>query len=401
MPENKGLPRNPHLRFHFQHRMMEFFFQWISGSAHHGGAEPGEIHYAASRIKDGDPESWIHEWTQLADRVLARAVTSATHDHPVSARESYLRACVYRRAALAFVDPTKDPRYRPMYFAAREHFRNAAALCDPPIEGLEIAFEGRPLPGYFVRARPGLAPAPTLLVFGGADTFVEDTYFMVAPAAVKRGWNAVLVDLPGQGILPMDGSLWRPDVEKPVSAVVDAALRRPEVDPLRLAAMGISAGGYIVPRALGFEPRLKAAVTVSMLLDLAKIWPDSFQTVEDSLPFKAMKALAPGRVEAALRLMHFYEWRWGVGSLAELRRACADYVADPSRITCPVLNVVAEQEFAEFPPAREWDERCKASVRRYQRVVTPADEGGEGHSVGTNQSLLAQLAFDWLDETLA
>lgn len=399
MPENRGLPRDPHVRFHFHHRMMEFFFQWISGSAHHGGAEPGEIYYAASRIADGDPESWIREWAALADRVLARAIASATRDHPVSARESYLRAYVYRRAALAFVDPVKDARYRPLYFAAREHFRSAAALFDPPVEGLEIAFEGRPLPGYLVRA--SLKPAPTLLVFGGADTFVEDTYFMIAPAAVKRGWNAVLVDLPGQGILPMEGRVWRPDVEKPVSAVVDAALRRPEVDPLRLAALGISAGGYIVPRALGFEPRIVAAVTVSLLLDLAKIWPDTFQTVEDSLSFRALKALAPGRVEAALRLMHFYEWRWGVGSLAELKRACAGYVADPERIGCPVLNVVAEQEFAGFPPAREWDERCKAVVKRYQRVVTPADEGGEGHAVGTNLSLLAQLAFDWLDETLA
>ena len=398
MPENRGLPRTPHLTFHFHHRMMEFFFQWISGSAHHGGAEPGEIFYVASRIKDGDADSWIREWTQLADRVLARAEHSAAFHHPVSARESYLRAYVYRRAALAFIDPTNDPRYQPLYFEARAHFRASCALFQPAIEPWEIPFEGKSLPGYFARSRGGAAP--TLLVFGGADTFLEDTYFIIAPAAVARGWNVLLVDLPGQGILPMDGRIWRPDVEGPVGAVIDALLARPEVDPRCLAVIGISAGGYIVPRAAGFDPRIKAAVTVSMLLEFEKIWPDRFGTVEDSLTFRAVKALVPGRVEAALRLMHYYEWRWGVGSLAELKARCADYRADPALIRCPVLNVVGEQEFNEFPPAREWDARCTASLASYQRVVTPADEGAEGHSVGTNLSLLSQVVFDWLDEAL-
>ena len=136
---------------------------------------------------------------------------------------------------------------------------------------------------------------PTLLFFDGADTFVEDTYFIVAPAAVARRWNVLLVDLPGQGILPMDGRIRRPDVEKAVSAVVDAALGRPEVDARCLAAMGISAGGYIVPRAAGHDSRLKAAVTVSMLLEFEKIWPDAYGTVEESFMFRAAKALVPGR----------------------------------------------------------------------------------------------------------
>ena len=114
MSENKGLPRTTRVTFHFHHRMMEFFFQWISGSTHHGGAEPGEIFNVASRIKDGEPESWIREGTQPADRLLARAERSAASHHGVSARESYLRAYVYGRAALAFVDPTRDPCYGPL-----------------------------------------------------------------------------------------------------------------------------------------------------------------------------------------------------------------------------------------------------------------------------------------------
>jgi hypothetical protein len=379
---------------------MEFFFQWIVGSAHHGGAEAGEAFYAASRVGDGDPESWIREWTALADRVLARAEQSAGAGHTVSARQSYLRSYLYRRAALAFMDPSRDARFPPTYVAAREHFRAACSLFAPPIEPLSIAFEGAALPGYFMRGDGGPSPGPTLLTFGGADTFVEDTYFITAPAGAARGWNVVLVDLPGQGVLPMDGRTWRPDCEKPARAVIDAVLARPDVDPKRFAAIGISAGGYIASRVAGADDRVKAVVTVSLLLEFEKIFPDSFRTVEDSFAFRSVKAIAPDRVEAALRLMGYYEWRWGVRSLAELKVACAASHADPTLIRCPLLNVVSEQEFNDFPPAREWDAVCRSSLALYDRVVTPADEGAESHGVGTNLSLLNQIVFDWLEERL-
>jgi len=42
--------------------------------------------------------------------------------------------------------------------------------------------------------------------------------------------------------------------------VVDAMLRRPEVDAKRIALVGISQGGYWVPRALAFEHRIAAGV---------------------------------------------------------------------------------------------------------------------------------------------
>ena len=39
------------------------------------------------------------------------------------------------------------------------------------------------------------------MMFGGGDTFVEDLYFYIGPAGLERGYNVVIVDLPGQGIL--------------------------------------------------------------------------------------------------------------------------------------------------------------------------------------------------------
>jgi len=42
--------------------------------------------------------------------------------------------------------------------------------------------------------------------------------------------------------------------------VVDFALKRREVDRNNIALMGISFGGYLVPRAVAFEHRLKACI---------------------------------------------------------------------------------------------------------------------------------------------
>lgn len=35
-----------------------------------------------------------------------------------------------------------------------------------------------------------------------------------------------------------------------------------------------------------------------------------------------------------------------------------------------------------------------------QLIVTPQNEGTDGHTIGTNLILLSQLVFDWLDEAV-
>src|SRR4030042_3133833 len=68
-----------HRQFHnlrFTANDMDFAFQWAMGSCVNGGAAIGEGFYAASRMKDGDPESWAREWMALAERVHKRGLAS-------------------------------------------------------------------------------------------------------------------------------------------------------------------------------------------------------------------------------------------------------------------------------------------------------------------------------------
>lgn len=123
----------------------------------------------------------------------------------------------------------------PLWQEAGACFQRAASLFDPPIEPINIPYEGDCLPGYCL-GKIGRGPSKTLILIGGVDTYVEDLYLLLGPDALKRGYNLLFVDLPGQGGLPFSGSCMLPDTEHPFEKVVDYAISRPEVDAERIVA---------------------------------------------------------------------------------------------------------------------------------------------------------------------
>src|SRR5512146_3441854 len=135
-------------RLYFKANDMDFVFQWLMGSAVHGGAAIGESYRAASCIRDGDPQSWAREWTALAQRVQRRAAQAVQAGHVVSGREAYLRGAVYYRAVLASLLPTQ-PEFKAIAGEVRACFSAGSARLEPAVEKLEIPFEGKILPGYF------------------------------------------------------------------------------------------------------------------------------------------------------------------------------------------------------------------------------------------------------------
>src|SRR5207247_10144414 len=116
---------------------------------------------------------------------------------------------------------------------------------------ISIPYEGTSLPGYFFKVDESGKPRPTLILTGGYDSTLEELYFFSAAAAVRRGYTCLCFDGPGQGSVLLKQHLpFRPDWENVVGPVVDYALSRPEVDPARLALMGMGWCGYLVQRAV-------------------------------------------------------------------------------------------------------------------------------------------------------
>jgi pimeloyl-ACP methyl ester carboxylesterase len=366
----------------------------------YGGASAGEAFYAASRVNEKDPESWVHEWSALAARVEAEGATALQKGHWVSAREAYLRAYTYYRTATLCLR-VAEPHFRTTLQTMRLCVRRAAGLFEPPIEPVEIPHEGSTLPAHFLRAGDGRKP--TVIVIGGAETFCEELYFWGGAAAAERGYNALLVDMPGQGATPFEDMHHRHDVEVPMGAVLDYLEDRSDVDPERVAAYGLSLGGYIVLRSASYENRIKACAVSTPLVD----W---HQTLLDAMPAVLRRAPRPlfntvmklGNLFSKTQLIayeKFFEWQMGAESFADAMEKFRSWKVDVERISCPVLCMMGTGEQQTF---KKQTYACYAALRspKALRVFTE-EEGADAHSQANNQRHAHQVVFDFFDETFA
>ena len=230
----------------------------------------------AARIIDGDTDSWIDEWMGTAGKVWADAAEAELDGRLSEARTAYRHACTYYAAALDRVFHCSEPERQPaIWRRQRDCWERALALGPAPVEHLRIPFGAVTLPGFFFPA-PGTddsAARPLLIVNNDLDRPTSRMWAYGDVLADACGCHWMTFDGPGQqAMLYEQGVLCRPDWETVLSAVIDALLIRPDVDPTRVAAIGIGHGGYLVTRALCFEHRLAAAVVDPGIVDLAAPW---------------------------------------------------------------------------------------------------------------------------------
>jgi pimeloyl-ACP methyl ester carboxylesterase len=137
-------------------------------------------------------------------------------------------------------------------------YRKASAHLDPPMEVMDIACEGQSFRAHF-RAPMGQVNGPAVLVMCGADVFKEDRGW-AAELALDHGLASLVMDAPGTGENPFP---WEPESVKAWIAAIDALAARPEVDPARVGAFGISRGGYSVMQLAGCAPDKVHAVVAN------------------------------------------------------------------------------------------------------------------------------------------
>src|SRR5215510_7915352 len=125
------------------------------GRGAYGGAEISELH-KIGRMLEGkaadDDEAWFSAFVRVADEVRGHAERFRASGHPVSAASFYLRACHYYQMGERFRTP-KDQRALDAYRTAVDCFHQFVALTNVKIEIVEVPFEGKSLPGYFVHAQ--------------------------------------------------------------------------------------------------------------------------------------------------------------------------------------------------------------------------------------------------------
>jgi pimeloyl-ACP methyl ester carboxylesterase len=382
------------------------------GATYYKGADIGECLSTAYRIKEGDFESWHQEWLKTAERVNKYADESLAAGHTVSAREAYLRACNYYRAAEFLLVNPNDSRIQSIWGKSKECFSKAAALFSPPFEPLEIPFEGTTLPGYFYRVNKdsrNTSSRPTLIAHGGFDSTLEELYTSAAAPALERGYNCLTFEGPGQGgVIRKQNIPFRYDWEKVVSPVVDYALSRTqEVDPKHIALMGISMGGYLAARAAAFEHRIAACILYNGVFDgydaLASSLPKSLLTAIENDKREIVNTIFDILMESDANIrfnMAHGMWTTGANSPFELIMNSKNYTLKDiaHNIKCPTLVLEAENDDS-FPgqPQKVYD--ALKSPKKY--ILFTSEDGAEEHCQCGAAALSNQRIFDWLNETFA
>ncbi len=387
----------------------EFNYQLIRalGVADYGGSTVGECLAVVAEIADGSPESWAAAFDRLADRVEVRGRACLARGRRISGRDHLLRASTYYRTAEYYADGVSGRSLR-MGERSQSCFTEAAGLFDPPIELLDIPFEGGALPGYLIRPAGGDGPAerlPTLIGVGGFDSSAEELYFHLGAPGAERGWNVFVFDGPGQpGTMRRDPSMtFRPDYEVPISAVIDHLVQRTDVDPGRLAIAGQSFGSYFVARAAATDHRLGALVADPPVLDMSRYmeaWVGSevFRMKGDVRPEDVIgvpEDLMPRQMQWGIAAICS---RFGVPSFHAWRDAIAAYRLDGlvASIGCPSLAMIGEREGVE--PRAQFDAFVAGVAGPVTPVVFRPEDGASTHCQSDNIRLAAQVTFDWLDE---
>lgn len=237
----------------------------------------------------------------------------------------------------------------------------------------------------------------------GFDPTAEEAYFVIGAAALRRGFNVLAYDGPGQGSVIREKNLpFRPDWEAVLGLVIDFALTRPEVDKTKIVQFGYSLGGYLVARTGAFDHRSAALVV------------DDGVTSFTTLPEFLVEWINSGRDEEAMPVLEMLKkndtyTRWGlqngvwVFGVAEPEYVwkTAEYtltVDHMHKIMTPTL--IFEGENDTFLKGQATKLACELKCPHKQVLMRSGDGAGEHCHMGAMR-LLHQTIFDWLEKTLA
>lgn len=366
----------------------------------------GEVLDTASRITPGDDWSWPTEWVSTADRIRAMGDASHAKDRRHSAGNAYLRAANYYRAALIHHPEPGHPSVLDTGRKAVDAYNKALSLLRLPATAVRIPYEGTTLPGYFFRSPCAHGPAPLLIFQQGRDAWPEESKYVI-DAALERGYHCLIVHAPGQGMAVREqGLAFRPDWEKVMTPVVSFATRISGVDSRRIALLGWSMGGALVPRAAAFEQRIKLLIPNPGVLNWGQASFDQFNMYfpdvmplldEDPRAFDAAMAQLMAQVFLYRWYMRDAMFKHGASSPSDLLFKLREFNNEPvvQRIRCRTLVMDGTAEAFTVGQAK----------RLFDALTCPKDyllfteeDTAQLHCQEAAQAVANHRMFDWVDE---
>jgi len=389
------------------------------GGAPYGLAEVGEVFAMVDAItaKGESYQAYVETFHAEAERLLRRARAAQKVGNTKGATSDALRASNYFQSALFFVLGTDKPGdEEKLYRSFVSAWELAAPNLAPVAEPLSIPYEGRTLPGWFFAPDATGAARRTLIMSNGSDGQYSWAWGFALAAALQYGWNAVVFEGPGQGsLLFVDKVPFRADWEAVITPVVDHLLTRSDVDGDRIALIGGSMSGQLVPRAASFEHRLAAIVAAPGVLSPWDAFPDIIHSVvtddEESTNKNWNENMVPfltGTYDFTMKKrLEIYDpealKQVRVGKMptdfwTPTRTLLAQDIRDVvHQISCPTLVVDYEEEGFYGGQAKELYDRLTCE-KRFVRM-TSAD-GAQLHCSPMAPQVHADVVLTWLDGVL-
>jgi dienelactone hydrolase len=362
--------------------------QIVKGMAPYGAIAMEEVDRIGDRLKSRETESdpdlaWKEEWSAMADRVAKVADTAAAERREITAGHHYMRAANYYYSAERFIAPGDEKMA--MYRKALRCWHAALERLYPQIERVEVPYEGKSLPAYFLPA-PGDGRKRTVVLFDGMDNAKEMSVIFAGLDFAKRGINTLAIDGPGQSeTLRLRQIFSRPDYEVAGSAAYDWVAARPEVDPKRVSVMGYSFGGYHAPRVAGMDKRYAGCIALGAMFWDMQAW----------LTTSKAQLAADARNSST----SIFQFRWVIGApdnetaLEWASKFSLEGIAQ--QIECPVLILHGENDrIVPLSEAKTLYEKVGAKNKTLK--IFTAEEGATEHCQVDNRQLGIDYVGDWI-----
>ncbi len=334
-----------------------------------------------------DSDHWAGQWGKMGAQHESRAEQLARGG--ASAREiadAHFRAFNYYRIGRYPV--TSTPGKMAAYRHALRNFLKAAHCFEPPLEVVEIPFEGKTVVGY-LQVPSGAARPPVVMHWGGVDGWKEDRQ-RHSRALHRAGLATFTLDMPGTGENPLRYA--EPRAERTFSAVIDHLQARDDVDGSRIGVWGGSFGGYWAAKLAHVEAgRIKAAVNHGGGVHYG---------FQENWLRPALTKTASQYLLGPASLLDARSYVMGVSSLEELLAIAPTLSLKEQglldRPSAPLLLVNGKKD--DQQPIEDLYLMLEYGNPKAARVYP---EGGHmGRSPGTDDSQIAELIVAWLQTRL-
>jgi len=214
-----------------------------------------DVEQVVRRLSSLEPDVWGEEWGKIGSKYESLAEEQQRQGRSKEAGATYYLAYEYFRIGRYPVP--SSPEKMNCYQGALRTFLKAAPTMEPPLERVEIPFEGKKVVGYLQIPKESDRP-PVVMHWGGVDGWKEDRRSN-SDGLLRMGLACFTIDMPGAGENPCLGSDLT--AERTFCAAINYLETRKDIDGKRIACMGGSFGGYWAAKLAHVEAkRLRGAV---------------------------------------------------------------------------------------------------------------------------------------------